>query len=237
MAKTKKKGSGPMTCGSTRKNSTSTSKATSSRQKKPSTSRKRQASDNEESDDTSDGDTCSRHQKKSARKAPAAQTTDDEEPEEPEVKVVDDNIAGEGQRDEEDEDNPNSNDEDTPDGLETKHNNPVPSTKVVKKDSTKDLLLIMTDIVQVKFKVGNDDYTSIKGRWCIPCKNNTTFVAKHGKRKAFFTGGNSSCRQHIRQHYDLYKKKCSDANVPENHWAIPQQLWREMEEDVAQKKK
>ena len=42
-----------------------------------------------------------------------------------------------------------------------------------------------------------------------------------GLRKTFFTGSNSSCRQHIRQHYDLYKKRCEDEKIPLNHRAIP----------------
>lgn len=42
-----------------------------------------------------------------------------------------------------------------------------------------------------------------------------------GLKKTFFTGSNSSCRQHIRQHYDLYKKQCEDGKIPLNHRAIP----------------
>jgi hypothetical protein len=53
----------------------------------------------------------------------------------------------------------------------------------------------------------------------------------YGKRKAFHTGSNSSCRQHIRQHYDEYKKRCKEEKIPEHHWAIPRQIWKKMEED------
>ncbi|KAH9010304.1 hypothetical protein EDB84DRAFT_1279913, partial [Lactarius hengduanensis] len=45
----------------------------------------------------------------------------------------------------------------------------------------------------------------------------------------FFTGGNSSCRHHIRQHYDLYKERCKKAKVPKHHWAIPRAIWKEMQ--------
>jgi hypothetical protein len=55
-------------------------------------------------------------------------------------------------------------------------------------------------------------------------------VKKYGKRKAFHTGGNSSCRQHIRQHYIEYQKRCKEENIPEHHWAIPRSIWRQMEE-------
>jgi hypothetical protein len=57
------------------------------------------------------------------------------------------------------------------------------------------------------------------------------FVKAHGTRKAFHKGGNSSCRTHIRQHYDIYKKKCEKANIPINHWAIPRDIWKTMEEE------
>jgi len=50
-------------------------------------------------------------------------------------------------------------------------------------------------------------------------------------RKAFFKGANSSCRQHIRQHYETYKKRCEDAKIPLNHWAIPRDIWAVMEKE------
>ena len=56
------------------------------------------------------------------------------------------------------------------------------------------------------------------------------FVKKHGKRKAFHVGGNSSCRAHLRQHYDVYKERCEKENIPVNHWAIPRPIWKKMEE-------
>jgi hypothetical protein len=42
--------------------------------------------------------------------------------------------------------------------------------------------------------------------------------------KAFFRGGNSTCRQHIRCHYTLYSKLCAEAGIEENHWAIPPKI-------------
>lgn len=58
-----------------------------------------------------------------------------------------------------------------------------------------------------------------------------------GKRKAFHKGGNSSCRAHLRQHYDLYKEKCEKANVPVNHWAIPRETWKAMEAEKEDEKR
>ena len=60
-------------------------------------------------------------------------------------------------------------------------------------------------------------------------RSDEEFVKKNGKRKVFFTGSNSSCRQHIHQHYVIYQKKCEDEGIPEHHWAIPYQILREKE--------
>jgi hypothetical protein len=57
----------------------------------------------------------------------------------------------------------------------------------------------------------------------------TELVKKWGLRKAFHVGGNSSCRQHLRKHWELYKKKCEDKNIPVNHWAIPRATLKNME--------
>jgi len=38
------------------------------------------------------------------------------------------------------------------------------------------------------------------------------------------------CRFHICQHYNAYKEKCDAADIPLNHWAIPQSIWKAMEE-------
>lgn len=62
-------------------------------------------------------------------------------------------------------------------------------------------------------------------------RNDEQFLKVHGMRKAFHRGGNSSCRLHLRQHYELYKEKCEKANVPINHWAIPRDIWKVMEEE------
>ena len=62
-------------------------------------------------------------------------------------------------------------------------------------------------------------------------RDDEDFVRLHGKRKAFHKGGNSSCRLHVRQHYDLYKERCEKANIPVNHWAIPRLIWKVMEEE------
>jgi hypothetical protein len=50
-------------------------------------------------------------------------------------------------------------------------------------------------------------------------------------QKAFHKGDNSSCCFHICQHYKIYKKKCNNANIPVNYWAIPQPIWKAMEKE------
>ncbi|KAG1728189.1 uncharacterized protein EDB91DRAFT_1023096, partial [Suillus paluster] len=47
------------------------------------------------------------------------------------------------------------------------------------------------------------------------------FVAKNGKHKMFHVGSNSSCWQHIRSHYELYKSRCEELGLQEHHHAIP----------------
>lgn len=55
-------------------------------------------------------------------------------------------------------------------------------------------------------------------------------------RKCFLTGGNSTLRQHCRKHYEIYKEKCEEANVPVNHHAIPPKLLRALAGDKSQTK-
>ncbi|KAF8270107.1 hypothetical protein EI94DRAFT_1771054 [Lactarius quietus] len=83
--------------------------------------------------------------------------------------------------------------------------------KTVKKDSTLNLLTIMWDRVIVK--------------------EDAQFVKLHGKCKAFHKGGNSSCHAHARQHYVVYKARCEKAEIAINHWAIPRDIWKVMEEE------
>lgn len=62
-------------------------------------------------------------------------------------------------------------------------------------------------------------------------RNDVGFVTKYGKRKAFHAGGNLSCRQHIRQHYEVYQQQCKAENIPEHHWAIPRAIWRKTQDE------
>ena len=46
----------------------------------------------------------------------------------------------------------------------------------------------------------------------------------------FYTRGNSSCRAHMQQHYELYKQCCKTKDICENHHVLPCQLWKQLEE-------
>ncbi|KAG6843026.1 hypothetical protein H0H87_008468, partial [Tephrocybe sp. NHM501043] len=63
------------------------------------------------------------------------------------------------------------------------------------------------------------------------------FIQTQGKCKAFHTGSNSLCRQHIWQYYEIYKARCTEKDMVEHHWSIPRDIWREMEESKTEKKK
>ena len=57
-----------------------------------------------------------------------------------------------------------------------------------------------------------------------------------GLRKTFFTGSNSTCRQHIRQHFELYKQRCETEGIPMSRRAIPPPIWKEMTTSKSPKK-
>lgn len=54
------------------------------------------------------------------------------------------------------------------------------------------------------------------------------FTKKHGLRKAFFLGHNSTCRQHIRQHWPAYKTACDASGIKPNHHCIPRDILKEL---------
>ena len=102
---------------------------------------------------------------------------------------------------------------------------------------------MFSDQVNIKF-TKDDDVKNITGQWCLPCKwvpvpyNNFSritymltrgdknFVKWKGIHKAFHIRGNSSCCQHLHQHYKLYQTQCKEVDIPENHWAVPRSIWK-----------
>ncbi|KAI0269521.1 hypothetical protein BGY98DRAFT_937844 [Russula aff. rugulosa BPL654] len=103
--------------------------------------------------------------------------------------------------------------------LEDQHRSEIPAPLAVKSDTTKDLLTVFSDLVTVNFKKG-DTMTNKKGA--------NKGLLKGGEKRAFFTGGNSSCQAHIRGHYEIYKEQYKDGNIPENHHTLPWDIYRQM---------
>jgi hypothetical protein len=68
---------------------------------------------------------------------------------------------------------------------------------------------------------------------CLPVllltREDVDFVKKHGLRKAFLTGSNTSCRNHIRQHYEYYHQKCKELGISENWRCVPEDVMEERE--------
>ncbi|KZT31258.1 hypothetical protein SISSUDRAFT_1067919 [Sistotremastrum suecicum HHB10207 ss-3] len=86
----------------------------------------------------------------------------------------------------------------------------IPAMKPPKSDSSKDLHLIFSPLLKVIFTLKDDEgnmlgVQTLKGRWCLICRDLPKFSGS-ACRGAFKLGGNSSCRQHIRSHYDINAK-------------------------------
>ena len=55
-------------------------------------------------------------------------------------------------------------------------------------------------------------------------RDDKKYIQKHTKWRVFHTGSNSSCRQHIRGHYTLYKERCRELGLTEHHHAVPREI-------------
>ncbi|KAH9166871.1 hypothetical protein EDB89DRAFT_1910346 [Lactarius sanguifluus] len=101
------------------------------------------------------------------------------------------------------------------DGLKDRHNASLPVVTKTKADSTQDLLLVFSDRKSITFKSARDSKDTLKGRWCNVCRKNAR-ENKEKLQKSFFTGSNSTCRQHIRQHYEMYSQQCKENGIMES---------------------
>ena len=61
-------------------------------------------------------------------------------------------------------------------------------------------------------------------------------MKKNGLRKAFHVGSNSSCCQHIRSHFDLYKEQCEEKKLKVHHHAMPPEMVQVQNQAKKQKK-
>jgi hypothetical protein len=50
-----------------------------------------------------------------------------------------------------------------------------------------------------------------------------------GLHKAFFCGSNTTCHQHICQHYAIYQEQCHKQGLAENYRAVPPHILKERE--------
>jgi hypothetical protein len=65
-------------------------------------------------------------------------------------------------------------------------------------------------------------------------RKDVELVRKYGKRRAFFLGANSSCRSHIRQHYDYYQRRCKETNTAENERAVLPEILKQRQNKEAE---
>ncbi|KAG1782816.1 hypothetical protein EV702DRAFT_1041565 [Suillus placidus] len=119
--------------------------------------------------------------------------------------------------------------------LDARHRADLPDQVQTKKNSADDMLIIFSDCCDVKFTSLNDIVEVKRGCWCNVCRQDENFVAKHGKRKVFHLGSNSSCHQHIRSHYNLHKTECSKLGIHENHHTISREIINKQRETKNQK--
>ncbi|KAG6906426.1 hypothetical protein DXG01_014018 [Tephrocybe rancida] len=129
--------------------------------------------------------------------------------------------------------------------LNDRHSRGIPSTLPVKKDSTRDLLLIFSDRTKQDFVNKSGNSTILEGRWCLVCKAAYDSTLKDGHRpsrplnKCFLQGANTTCRGHImRFHFEEYEQRCNAAipNILMNHACVPPAVQKEHEEGDKQKK-
>ena len=62
-------------------------------------------------------------------------------------------------------------------------------------------------------------------------RDDKNFTKAHGKRRAFYKDGNSSCCQHIHQHYDMYKEGCEKGGIDISHHAVPRHVLKMIEDE------
>ncbi|KAF9232797.1 hypothetical protein BU15DRAFT_31894, partial [Melanogaster broomeanus] len=112
-------------------------------------------------------------------------------------------------------------DEENSDGLEENHRADIPAMVIPKRQHAEDLLTIFSEKCTVKFCHTDGRVETLKGRWCNECRSDEKLIRAHGKRKVFHLGLNSSCRQHIRSHFEIYKMRCEEKGIKVHHHTVP----------------
>ena len=75
-----------------------------------------------------------------------------------------------------DTDNNNKQSDEASDGLQDRHRASIPQRITQRKEKTKDLLLIFSDITTVNFNFKNGSRNTLKGRWCYECKLSIIYI-------------------------------------------------------------
>jgi hypothetical protein len=71
-------------------------------------------------------------------------------------------------------------------------------------------------------------------RQCCTYRNDRVdkkVIEESGIRKAFISGGTSTCRVHIRQHYQIYSERCKAKGIAENHHALLREDFNRMQRE------
>jgi hypothetical protein len=103
-------------------------------------------------------------------------------------------------------------------------------------------LLVFTEHKTVTFKGKRGKKETKTGRWCKECKlviityiivrsnspgasrKDPKLIRTKSLHKAFLIGGNSTCRYHIRQHYEYYSKRCKEEGIEERERCVPPEI-------------
>jgi hypothetical protein len=60
----------------------------------------------------------------------------------------------------------------------------------------------------------------------LSSRKDPDIVRSKSFQKAFLTGSNTTCRGHIRQHYEYYSKRCKEAGIEESERCVPPEILR-----------
>lgn len=119
---------------------------------------------------------------------------------------------------------------------------------VSKKKQAGDLLTIFTEKCSVKFCHTDGKVEVLKGRWCNECRSvyskglgieylqsgatdqeGRDICEKTWQTQGVPWGSNSSCRQHIRSHFEVYEARCKEEGIIVHHHAVPPAMARRNE--------
>jgi len=84
----------------------------------------------------------------------------------------------------------------------------------------------LVPVVKVRYNADADKKYNTHMKFRIDLE----ILKSKGLCKAFFCGSNTTCHQHIHQHYPIYQQWCNEQGLQENYWAVPPHILKEREE-------